>query len=163
MSWEVAVVSQLMGVGGNVSNYVLSLSLFNQKTQLTEMSPHWKVASYTRKSQRLSLLLWYHDTWPYYTLTRFWSLNFLDSKTDAIPMALKWEKGERFSAAPMAEAAEAAQILHTSERFQTEGDGLKRLLSGAHFSRINGIDVFSHRTHYWVCTHPTAFFRAGPL
>lgn len=47
-----------------------------------------------------------------------------------------------------AEAAEAAQILHTSERFQAEGDGLKRLLSGAHFSKINDIDVFRHRTHY---------------
>lgn len=47
-----------------------------------------------------------------------------------------------------AEAAEAVQILHTSERFQAEGDGLKRLLSGAHFSKINGIDVFRHRTHY---------------
>lgn len=46
----------------------------------------------------------------------------------------------RFSAAPMADAAEAAQILHTSERFQAEDDGLKRLLSGAHFSKISGID-----------------------
>ena len=40
----------------------------------------------------------------------------------------------------MADAAEAAQILHTSERFQAEDDGLKRLLSGAHFSKISGID-----------------------
>lgn len=42
------------GVGMSLTMFSLFL---NQKTQLTEMSPHYKVASYTRKSQRVSLLV----------------------------------------------------------------------------------------------------------